>query len=292
LFPEAAAVSVHFREEAAGSREQADDFRALAVDSPVEAADFRAQADVTLGPAADFHASVADSLERADDSRASAVDSRVREADFLAPGVDFLGRADGQVADSPASVVDFLELVAASWLVEAPACSLGAHCFAGAADSHAQAAGSLERVGEPGVELLAPAVDFRAWAAALADSAKADSLVRGAHFREPVARSGSPELARWRALAVDFRAPLVSRVVVRSAYSAAPPAAPSGSLELARWRALAVDCRVPLVSQAVLRSTYSAALSAAFLLRAALADWLAVLRVCLPAALEQASHSP
>jgi len=134
LFPEAAAVLVHFRGEAAGSREQADDFRALAVDSPVGAAD--------------FHAPVADSLERADDSRASAVDSRGREADFLAPEVDFLGRADEQVADSPASVVDFLELVAASWPVEAPACSLGAHCFARAADSRAQAAGSLERVAE------------------------------------------------------------------------------------------------------------------------------------------------
>jgi hypothetical protein len=52
-----------------------------------------------------------------------------------------------------------------------------------------------------------------------------------------------------------------------------------------------VDYRVPLVSQVVLRSAYSAALPAAFLPRVAVADWRAVLRPCLPAALEQASHS-
>ena len=69
---EAVPVSAHFHEEEAGSRAQADGFRALAVDSPVEAADFRAQGDVILEPAAGFHAPVADSLERA--------------ADFLAPG--------------------------------------------------------------------------------------------------------------------------------------------------------------------------------------------------------------
>jgi hypothetical protein len=236
LFPQAAAVLVHFREEAAGSRAQADDFRALAVDSPVEAADFLARADVTLGPAADFHAPVADSLERADDSRAPAVDSR------------------GQVADSLASAVDFLGLVAASWQVGALACSPKVHCFAPAADSRAQAAGSPERVDEPEVELLVPAADFRAWAVALADSAEAHSLVRAVDFREP--------------------------------------AAPSGSLELARCRALAVDCFVPPVSQVVPRSAYSAVLPVASLLRAAVDDWLAVLQPCLRVALEQASRSP
>ena len=208
MLPEVAAALVHFR-EAAGSREQADDFRALAVDSPAEAADFRALADVTPGPAADFHAPAADSLERVDDSHASAVDSRGQEADFLAPGVGSLGRADAQVADSHASVVGFPELVAASWPVEAPACSLGVHCFERAADSRAQAAGSLERVGEPEVELLVPAADFRARvaacgsAAALADSTEAHSLVRAVDSREPAARLGSLEPARWHALAVD-----------------------------------------------------------------------------------------
>jgi hypothetical protein len=233
LFPAAAAVLVHFREEAAGSREQADDFRALAVDSPVEAVDFLAQADVTLGPAAGFHAPV---------------------VDFPAPEVDFPGRADGRMADSLAAVVDFLELVAASWPVEALSCSLEVHCFEPVADSRAQAAGSLERVGEPGVELLVLAADFLAALAASACSEEVHSLVPGADFREPAEPSGSPELARSRALAVDFR--------------------------------------VPLVSQLVLRSAYSAALPAAFLLRAAVDDWLAVLRLCLPVALEQASHSP
>jgi hypothetical protein len=122
-----------------------------------------------------------------------------------------------------------------------------------AVDSPVPEADSLERVGEPEVELLVPAADFRAWVAALADSA--------------VVHSHAPE--------ADSR----------------EPAAPSGSPELARSRALAVDCRVPLVSQVVLRSAYLAALPAAFLLRVAAADWLAVFRLCLPAALEQASHS-
>ena len=258
MLPEVAAALVHFR-EAAGSREQADDFRALAVDSPVEAPDFLAQADVTPGPAADFHAPAADSLERVDDSHASAVDSREQEADFLAPGVDSLGRTDAQVADSHASVVGFRELVAVSWPVEAPACSQGVHCFARAADSRARVAGSLERVGEPEVELLVPAADFRARvaacgsAAALADSTEAHSLVRAVDSREPVAQPGS--------------------------------------LELARWHALAVDCRVPLVSPLVQRSADLAALPEAFLLTVAVADWLAVLRLCSTAALERALHS-
>jgi hypothetical protein len=252
LLPEAAAALVHFREAAAGSREQADDFRALAVDSPVEAPDFRAQAEVTPGPAADFHVPVADSLERVDDSHASAVDSRGQEADFLAPGVDSLGRADAQVADSHASAVDFPELVAASWPVEAPACSLGAHCFA-------QAAGSLALADEPGVELLVPVADFRARVAAcgsaaeLADSTEAHSLVRAVDPREQVARLGSLE-------------------------------------QLARWHALAVDCRVPLVSQVVQRSADLAVLPEAFLLTVAVADWLA-LQLCSTAAPERALHS-
>jgi hypothetical protein len=157
------------------------------------------------------------------------------------------------VADSLARAVDFLELVAASWPVVALVCSLAVHCFARAADSPGQAVGSLERVGEPGVDLLVPAADFRAWGAALADSAVVHSHAPEADSRELAAPSGSPELARWRALVVDFH--------------------------------------VPRVSQVVLRSAYLAALPAAFLLRAAAADWLAVLRLCLPAALELASHS-
>jgi hypothetical protein len=108
-------------------------------------------------------------------------------------------------------------------------------------------------VDEPEVELLAPAADFLAAQAASAGSEEAHSLVRAVDFREPAAPSGSPELARSRALAVDFH--------------------------------------VPPVSQVVLRSADSAALPAAFLLRVALADWLAALRLCLRAALEQASHS-
>jgi hypothetical protein len=114
-------------------------------------------------------------------------------------------------------------------------------------------------VGEPEVELLVPPVDFRARvaacgsAAALADLTEAHSLVRAVDSREPVAQPGLPELARWHALAVD--------------------------------------CRVPLVSQVAQRSADLAALPEAFLLMVAVADWLAVLRLCSTAALERALHS-
>jgi hypothetical protein len=162
-------------------RELSDGFRALVVDSPSPVDDF-------LARVAGFHAQVADSLARVDE----------------------------QAVDFPAPVVDFLELVAASWPVEAPACSLGAHCFAQAAhsrepavDCRAQAAGSLALADEPGVELLVPVADFRARVAAcgsaaeLADSTEAHSLVRAVDSREPAARLGSLEPARWHALAVD-----------------------------------------------------------------------------------------
>jgi hypothetical protein len=152
------------------------------------------------------------------------------EAHLLAPEADFHERAD-----------DFRARVAAR------ADSAVVH-------SHAPEADFLAPADEPGVELPVMAADFRAWVAARADSPEAHSLVRGVDSREPVAPSGSPELARSRALAVD--------------------------------------CHVPMVSPVVLRSAYLAALPAAFLLRVAAADWLAVLRVCLPAALEQASRSP
>jgi hypothetical protein len=120
--------------------------------------------------------------------------------------------------------------------------------------SHEPEADSPAQADEPGVELPARAADFRAWVAALADSEAVHSHAPEADFRELAAPSGSPELARSRALAVD--------------------------------------CHVPMVSPVVLRSAYLAALPAAFLLRVAAADWPAALRVCLPAALEQASHSP
>ena len=156
-------------------------------------------------------------------------------ADFHEPVDDFLSPVAGfhaPVAGSPWQAVDSRErvdgLAAASHEPEVD--SLG---WAGelAVDSPVQVADSLARADEPGVELPVPVADFR-------------------------------ELA-----------------------------APSGSLELARSHALAVDCRVPLVSPVVLRSAYLAALPEAFLLRAAAADWLAALRLCSPAALERAWHS-
>jgi len=153
------------------------------------------------------------------------------EARLLAPEADFRELADESralVVDSRSPVDDFLAAVAGSpWQ---------------AVDSR-----------EPEVEPLVPAADFRARVAALADSA--------------VVHSHAPE--------ADFR----------------ELAAPSGSPELARWRALAVDCRVPLVSPVVLRLAYLAVLPAAFLQRVAVADSRAVLRLCSPAALERALHS-
>lgn len=168
------------------------------------------------------------------------------EAHSLAPEVDFRELVDDFLAAVPGSharVADFLEQAAGS---------------RGRADEPeveplVPAAGYLALADEPGVELLVLAADFRAWAAALADSAALHSHAPAVDSRELAARLDSPGLAHSRG-----------------------PVA---------------DCRVPLVSRVVLRSAYSAALPAAFLLKVAAADWLAVLRLCLPAALEQASHS-
>jgi hypothetical protein len=238
LFLEAEPVSVRFRAAAVESgwaaalaclaevhslapevdfREWADDFLALAADS-------LSLVDDCLAAVAGFHAPVADSREQADETLGPAVGSREQAAGSPE-------RADVLAADFHGLAVDSL----------------------------AQVAGFLAQADELEVELLVPAADFRAWAAAcgwaaaLADSAEVHSHAPEADFRELAAPSGSPEPARSRALAVD--------------------------------------CRVPLVSQVVLRSAYSAALPAAFLLRAAVADWLALLRLCLPAALERASRS-
>jgi hypothetical protein len=176
------------------------------------------------------------------------------EADFHEPADDFLAR----VVDSPVPVDDFRAAVAGfhAPVAGSPWQAVDSRERADglAADSHAPEADSLATADEPGVELPVTAADFRAWVAALADS--------------PVVHSHAPE--------ADFREPV----------------APSGSPELARWRALAVDCRVPLVSPVVLRLAYLAALPAAFLLRVAAADSRAVLRLCSPAALERASRSP
>jgi len=252
LFLEAAPVSAHFRAAEAGFGWAAVLACSAEVHSVVPEVDFRELAD-------EFRARVVDSPSPVDDFRA-------RVAGFHAPVADFLERLDEQAVDFPAPVVDFLVLTAAFWTAEAPACSPGVHCFAPAAhsrepavDCRAQAAGSLALADEPGVELLVPVADFRARVAAcgsaaeLADSTKAHSLVRAVDSREPAARLGS--------------------------------------LEPARWHVLAVDCRVPLVSQVVLRLAYSAALQAAFLLTVAVADWLAVLQLCSTAALERALHS-
>jgi hypothetical protein len=162
------------------------------------------------------------------------------------PEADSLGWADEPEAELLVPAADSLARVAAL------ADSAALH-------SHAPEADSLAPADEPGVELLVPVADFRARVAAcgsaaeLADSTEAHSLVRAVDSREPAARLGS--------------------------------------LEPARWHALAVDWRVPLVSQVVLRLAYSAALPGAFLLTVAVADWLAVLQLCSTAALERALHS-
>ena len=263
LFLEAAPASVRFRAAEAGSgwvaalaclaearllapeadfRELADESRALVVDS--------------RSPVDDFLAAVAGSPWQAVDSREPEVEPLVPAADFRArvaaladsavvhshaPEADSLARADEPEVELPVPAADFRARVAAL------ADSAALH-------SHAPEADFLAPADEPGVELPVPAADFRAWVAALADSA--------------VVHSHAPE--------ADFR----------------ELAAPSGSPELARWRALAVDCRVPLVSPVVLRLAYLAVLPAAFLQRVAVADSGAVLRLCSPAALEQASRSP
>ena len=175
------------------------------------------------------------------------------EAHLLAPEADFHERADdflARVVDSPVPVDDFRAAVAGfPW----QAVDSRERADGLAADSHEPEVDSLARVGEPEAELLVPAADFRARVAALADSPVVHSHAPEADFRELAAPSGSPEPARWRALAVDFRAPLVSPVVLRLAYLAVLPAA--------------------------------------FLQRVAVADSRAVLRLCLPAALERALHS-
>jgi hypothetical protein len=234
LFLEAAPVSVRFRAAEAGS-------------GWVAALACLAEAHL-LAPEADFHERADDFLARVVDSPVPVDDFRAAVAGFHAPvagspwqAVDSRERADGLAADSHEPEVDSLARVAAL------ADSAVVH-------SHAPEADFLAPADEPGVELPVTAADFRAWVAALADS--------------PVVHSHAPE--------ADFR----------------ELAAPSGSPELARWRALAVDCRVPLVSPVVLRLAYLAVLPAAFLQRVAVADSRAVLRLCSLAALEQASHSP
>ena len=201
--------------------------RAPVAGSPWQAVDSRERAD---GRAADSHEPEVDSLARAADFRAWAaaladsavVHSHEPEAELLVQAADSLARV-AALADSAAL------------------------------HSHAPEADSLAPADEPGVELLVPAADFRARVAALADSAVVHSHEPEADFRELAALSGSPELARSRAMAVD--------------------------------------CRVPLVSQVELRSACWAAPLAAFLLRVAVADSRAALRLCWPVGLERASHS-
>jgi hypothetical protein len=69
------------------------------------------------------------------------------------------------------------------------------------------------------------------------------------------------------------------------------PAAQPDSPGLAHSRGPVADCRAPLVFRVVLRSAWSVALPVASLPKVAVADWPGVLLLCLPAVLEQASHS-
>jgi hypothetical protein len=292
-FLEAAPVSVRFRAAEAGSGWAAALACLAEAHLLAPEVDFHEPADDFLARVVGFHAPVAgspwqavDSRERADglaaDSHEPEVDSLARagepEVELLVPAADFRARvaalADSAVVHSHAPAADSL-----GWAELA-------------VDSLVQVADSLARADEPGVELLVPAADFRAWVAAPADSAVV-------HSHAPAADSlgWAGELAvELPVPAADFRAwvaALADSAVVHSHAPAADSrelAAPSGSPELARSPALAVDCRVPLVSPVVLRSAYLAALPAAFLLRVAAADWLAALRLCLPAALERASH--
>jgi len=83
-------------------------------------------------------------------------------ADFREPEDDFLARVAGfraPGAGSPWQAVDSRER---------------------ADDSHGPEVDSLARVGEPAVELLVPAADFRAWVAALADLAVVHSYAPAA----------------------------------------------------------------------------------------------------------------
>jgi hypothetical protein len=168
-----------------------------------------------------------------------------------------------------------------------------------AADSHEPEVDSLARAGEPEVELLVPAADFRAWVAALADSAvvhshelEADSL---GWADEPGVELPVPAVDfRARVAAWGSAAALADSAVVHSHAPEADsrePAAQPDSPGLAHSRGPAADYRAPLVFRVVLRSAWSAALPVASLPKAAVADWLALLLLCLPAALERASHS-
>jgi hypothetical protein len=243
-FLEAAPVSVRFRAAEAESGSAAAlaclaeaHLLAPVAGSPWQAVDSRERADGR----ADSHEPEVDSRERAADFRAWAAalaDSAVVHSH--APEADSLGWADEPEAELLVPAADSLARVAAL------ADSAALH-------SHAPEADSLAPADEPGVELLVPAADFRARVAALADSAVVHSHAPEADSRELAALSGSPELARSRAMAVD--------------------------------------CRVPLVSQLELRSACWAAPLAAFLLRVAVADSRAALRLCWPVGLERASHS-
>ena len=142
----------------------------------------------------------------AEDFRARVDDFLAAVAGFHAPVADSREQADVLGADFPV-------------LAQLPAYLAGVHSLELAADSR-----------EPGVELLVLAADFRArvaacgWAAAMADSAGVHSLELAADFRELAAQAGLPQLARSRALVVDYRAHRVSQVVQRSADSAVLPA--------------------------------------------------------------------
>ena len=256
LFLEAAPVSVRFRAAEAESGWAAALAYLAEVQLLAPEVDSREQADETLGPVIGFRERAAGFPERADvlaaDFHELAVDSLAQVAGFLAradePEVELLVPA----ADSRA----FAAALADSAEVHSHAPEADSLGWAGelAVDFPVRVAGFLARADEPEVELLVPAADFRAWPAALVDSAEVHSLPLEADSRELAARPDSSERAGSRGPVADYRAPLVSRVALRLAYSAA--------------------LQVP------------------FLLRVAVGDWLALPRLCLPAALERASHSP
>ena len=210
--------------------------------------------------------------------------------------------------DSPLPVADFLAAVPGS---HAPVTDSLERAAGSPGRADVLAADSLAQAGGPEVELLVPAVDFRAWAAALADSAEVhshapeadslgwagelavDSLVPAAGF---LARADEPGV-ELLVLAADFRAWPAALADSAALHSLAPAVDSRGLAERldspgqAHSRGPAADCHVPLVSQAVPHSAWSAARPAAFPPKVAAADWQAVLRLCLPAAPEQASRS-
>jgi hypothetical protein len=134
--------------------------------------------------------------------RAAAVESGwagalacLAEVHSPAPEVDFRELADEFLAlavDSPSPVDDFLAAVTGSHAPVADSLerAAGSPGRAGelAVDFPVRVAGFLARAGGPEVELLVPAADFRAWAAALADSAEVHSHAPGADLREAVGR--------------------------------------------------------------------------------------------------------